>query len=157
MTTRPTAIRWATALSATLLALTGCTSTNTTPTKPVSQKTAETTTLVLSGTVALKSTQFMWNSDTDLCWGTGGYGDLTIGAAVAVTDPAGIIVALGPITTGHVGDYDGNGVTALTCNLGFTVSNIPSGKSFYGVEVTHRGAVTYSEATLRNPITLTVS
>lgn len=156
MTTRPTATRWAIALSATLLALTGCTSTNTGPTKPASQVTAKTVTLTATGTVTLKSSQFMWD-DTDLCWGTGGYSDLTIGAAVAVTDPAGIIVALGPITTGHVGDFADNEVTALTCNLAFTISNIPSGKGFYGVEVTHRGAVTYSEVALRNPITLTLS
>lgn len=72
------------------------------------------------------------------CAGKGGYKDIGPGAAVTVTDETGTLLAKGAIATSAGGS---NG-----CWLDFTVADVPRGKAFYKVEVSHRGELTYTES-----------
>jgi hypothetical protein len=111
----------------------------------------------VSGSITLGRGQFEWGvngtSDT-ACYGRGGYDDLAAGAQVVITDPAGKTVAIGQLRTGTatVGDDQ----LATSCDLPFTVPNVPAGLGFYGVEVSHRGRVQYPEAQIRGLLSLTI-
>lgn len=72
------------------------------------------------------------------CAGKGGYADIRAGAQVVITDSAGATIAIGSLDAGSV---DGRG-----CVLPFSVPNVPAGKGFYGIEVSHRGGLKYEEA-----------
>lgn len=72
------------------------------------------------------------------CAGEDGYKDIGPGAAVTVTDESGTLLAKGAIETSSGGSSG--------CWLDFTVSGVPRGKSFYKVEVSHRGELTYTES-----------
>lgn len=72
------------------------------------------------------------------CAGKGGYTDIRAGAQVVITDSAGATVAIGSLDAGSVDDRG--------CVLPFSVPNVPAGKGFYGIEVSHRGSLKYSEA-----------
>lgn len=88
------------------------------------------------------------DTTSDGCEGTGGYNDLHQGTPVTVTDQTGAIVALGSLTSGvPSGD---------SCMFVFGVSNVPAGKGFYGVAVSHRGSVQYTEQQLRDGVSLSV-
>lgn len=86
------------------------------------------------------------------CAGDGGYDDIRAGAQVVVTDADGGTVALGELSQGRM---DGS-VPDATCQWRFTVADVPAGAGFYGVEVTHRGALQYTEQELRSPISLSL-
>jgi hypothetical protein len=79
----------------------------------------------------------------DNCFGTGGYTDLRGGASVVVTDAAGVTIA---VTSLRAGEIDLSGEPDV-CALRFE-AQVPAGKGFYGVEVTHRGRVQIPEAQL---------
>jgi hypothetical protein len=64
-----------------------------------------------------------------------GYNDITAGAPVVVKDESGKILA-----TGSLG-------SETSCRFPLTVDGIPDAK-FYQVEVSHRGALTYSPSDL---------
>ena len=70
------------------------------------------------------------------CSGAGGFSDLDIGAGVTVTDQAGRIVGTSSISSSSKGD-------PKTCTFTFDVPGVPN-RSFYKVEVSHRGGITYS-------------
>lgn len=70
------------------------------------------------------------------CQGSGGYSDLQAGAQVIVRDASEKTIAKGTLKPGLPLDAD-------TCRFGFSVSGIPD-SDFYSVEVSHRGALTYS-------------
>jgi len=74
------------------------------------------------------------------CTGVGGYDDLSAGTAVVVKDEGGKVLATGSLDSGKISALE-------TCQWSFTVSNVPDAK-FYQIEVSHRGAVTYSKADL---------
>jgi hypothetical protein len=76
----------------------------------------------------------------DPCEGQGGYDDIIEGADVVVRNQADEIIAtssLGP-GTNRGNDH---------CAFAFTVEEVPDAE-FYSVEVSHRGALTYSKAEL---------
>lgn len=102
------------------------------------------------GTISLTSTTGGLGGLGATCFGRGGYSDLASGAAVDVSDNAGKVIAIGQIT--------GNGTTVgtSTCVLPFTVSGVPAGKRFYGVTVTHRGVVQFTEAQMKAGVSLTI-
>lgn len=75
------------------------------------------------------------------CAGNGGYGDIDAGTEVTVTDASGTVIAADHLTAGEV--------VSDSCMFGFTVHDIPAGSTFYRVEVSHRGALTETEAELR--------
>lgn len=74
------------------------------------------------------------------CRGKGGYVDLRIGAEVVVSDNAGATIGLTQLRDASLVTDGG-----YHCVWTFT-ADVPAGKGFYGVEVTHRGRVQYPEA-----------
>jgi len=119
------------------------------PVKTVAAKVAAVTasTLVVNGTLTLHDEDL--SAGLDGCGGQGGYSDINAGADVTVTDGAGAIVGLG-----HLGSPDQVG--SEDCSFPFSVSDVPAGKGFYGVEVSHRGSLKYAEADLASPLELTL-
>lgn len=73
---------------------------------------------------------------------TGGFSDLAAGADVTVKNGSGRIIAIGSLREGKP-NYDG-----ATCTMPLKVSGIPKA-SFYQVEVSHRGELSYSYAQLQ--------
>lgn len=90
------------------------------------------------------------------CQGSGGYDDLRPGAQVVVTDDAGKVLAVGRLDAGATDDSKAyTSPYYRHCVLPFTVSKVPAGEDFYGVQITHRGVVQKSEAEMRDPVALT--
>ncbi len=98
----------------------------------------------LHGTLTLTSSSGISRSGGN-CSGTGGYDDLTAGAAVTVKNESGTVIATGSLERGA---SDATYPTVV-CHFSFTISNLPDAK-FYSVEVTHRGALTYSQDQLNS-------
>jgi len=78
-----------------------------------------------------------------------GYDDIATGAQVTVKSPQGDVVALGRlgVPLKH-GPY--------ACRFPFTVTDIPEGFPLYSVEVSHRGALTYSEDEMQSGLKFTL-
>lgn len=93
-------------------------------------------TFTVNGTLSLQNPDGYSASTT--CIGKGGYADIDEGTAVTITDAATATVAIGRLGVGRIDDYG--------CTFGFSVSSVPAGKGFYGIEVSHRGVLKYSEA-----------
>jgi hypothetical protein len=72
------------------------------------------------------------------CAGEGGYNDIGPGAAINVSDETGKLLAKGAIES----SYGQSG----SCMLTFKIHNVPGGATFYKVEVSHRGEMSYTEA-----------
>lgn len=123
---------------------------------PVATTSSAPATITVKGMLVLDSGDFTWNPGEG-CWGIRGYEDLTADAGVTVTDAAGAVVALGRIDSTIPITSDDDITIAERCELHFTAADVPSGKGFYGVEVTHRGAVKFTEADLTaGPVELTL-
>lgn len=104
------------------------------------------------GSLEMPIHETVYDSMGRTCAGDGGYDDIRAGAQVVVTDADGGTVALGELSQGRM---DGS-VPDATCQWRFTVADVPAGAGFYGVEVTHRGALQYTEQELRSPISLSL-
>jgi hypothetical protein len=98
--------------------------------------------IAVSGTVTLvdANSAAEW-AVAGRCTGTGGFSDLKTGAEVVISDDSGKTLAISSLTAPVTGDVAGR------CIFGFS-ADVPAGKHFYGVTVTHRGAVKFSEAAL---------
>ncbi|MFH8717485.1 hypothetical protein [Streptomyces zaomyceticus] len=72
------------------------------------------------------------------CEGSDGFEDITEGAAVTVYDASGTVVA-----TGGLGESTREGTT---CRFEVLVPDVPTGRGFYKVEITHRGTLQISES-----------
>lgn len=94
-------------------------------------------TFTANGTLTLIGDEVYSASTT--CSGKGGYADIREGTAVTVSDAAGATVALGQLGAGHVD-------SSIGCTFPFSVAKVPAGKGFYGIEVSHRGVLKFSEA-----------
>jgi hypothetical protein len=86
------------------------------------------------------------DAEATACQGDGGYDDIAQGASVTVYDAAGTVVATGSLGEGKRATP---GDTTTSCVFPVTVLKVPGGSKFYGVEVTHRGKVTVSDADAR--------
>jgi len=132
------------AAAAALLTLAACSS----PAEPAARTTAATSTsFSISGQVAVQAKDY---SGPEGCSTNAGYADVAPGAQVVVTDQGGATVALGQlgsVTADHV---------HADCVYSISVDGVPTGKDFYGVQVTHRGAVQFTEDQVRSPISLTI-
>lgn len=104
------------------------------------------------GSLEMSIADTTYDSTGRTCAGDGGYDDIRAGAQVVVTDADGGTVALGELSQGRM---DGSAPYA-TCQWRFTVADVPAGAGFYGVEVTHRGEMTFTEQELRSPISLSL-
>jgi len=96
----------------------------------------------LHGSVTLTTGDGLTRSG-NACSGSGGYADLTAGAPVTIKNESGAIIATGTLDAG-VSDSI---YPTVVCHFTYTISNIPTAK-FYMVEVSHRGALTYSQEQL---------
>jgi hypothetical protein len=76
----------------------------------------------------------------EVCSGTNGYDDVDTGASVVVTNEQGTVIGTGSLGQGSTSP-DGD------CVFNFTVAGVPEAR-FYGVEVSHRGKVTFSHEQL---------
>ncbi|MFZ3468062.1 hypothetical protein ACODT3_37005 [Streptomyces sp. 4.24] len=75
------------------------------------------------------------------CLGKGGYKDLHAGASVTVYDSTGAVIA-----TGSLGAAKWGGSAQMRCEWPVAVPDVPAGRGFYQVEVSHRGKLKLSEA-----------
>lgn len=96
-------------------------------------------TFVLTGTLTLAKAS---PGATGSCEGTGGYSDITPGAAVTVYDASGAVVGSGSLGNGSSMGSGGFGA----CEFGLSVQGVPEGSKFYQVEISHRGKLTVSAA-----------
>ncbi|OOQ54363.1 hypothetical protein AFM16_06750 [Streptomyces antibioticus] len=96
----------------------------------------EPTTFTLTGSFEL--TEGAVSDGSTGCKGTGGYDDIAEGSSVTVYDAAGTVIA-----TGYLGDST---LASGSCTFDVAVENVPKGKDFYKVEVSHRGTVQLSGA-----------
>lgn len=90
----------------------------------------------VTGTLTLQDSDGYTGTST--CAGKRGYDDIGQGAQVTVSDAAGATVAIGRLGPGEKQSFG--------CVFNFSVPDVPAGKSFYGIEVSHRGVLKYTEA-----------
>jgi len=118
-------------------------------------------TFTAQGSITLGLGDFAWDEigsigqPGPICFGEGGFDDIATGASVTITDAAGEVVAVGELNSSYPGDFS-EAQTPTSCKLRFSITGVPTGKGFYGVEVTHRGAVKYAEADMTKPLELTL-
>jgi hypothetical protein len=100
-------------------------------------------TIPISGTVTLvdSDSAAAW-AVTNKCTGAGGYSDIKTGAEVVISDDGGKTLAISSLTAPML-----SGDVAGRCIFGFA-ADVPPGKHFYSVTVTHRGAVKFAEDAL---------
>jgi hypothetical protein len=117
-------------------------------------------TLKVSGTVTIgrggferAGGDYLGATETS-CSATGGYGDIRQGAQVVVSDAEGTTIALGVLGAGAA-DLEGDG-RARSCTWPFTVDGVPTGHAFYGVEVSKRGRIQFTERELGEPLRLSL-
>lgn len=109
------------------------------PPAPTDTTTAKT--IVVSGTLDLTGDVLVGGGDATTCSGWGGYDDIQPGATVVVTNPAGTTIGVGELATGKTI----NSEPPRQCQFAFRIE-VPAGLGFYGVEVSHRGRVQFTEA-----------
>ena len=119
-------------------ALTGCGSSGHTKTAAVVAPVNHT----MRGKMVLADSSGVLNAGGGLCQGENGYDDLTVNASVTVYNQTDTVIATGQLGAGQVihGQYNLD-----TCSFPIDVPNVPKA-TFYKVEVSHRGQVTFSAA-----------
>lgn len=117
------------------------------------------TTLAITGTITVPG----GNTDRGLEGGTGqtctmdgGYSDIRTGAQVVVSEARGSTIALGALGPGVLDLPDSAFWGTRSCVFPFTVSDVPAGHAFYGVEVSHRGRLQYDSTRIKQPLTVTL-
>jgi hypothetical protein len=96
-------------------------------------------TMTIHGKLTLTATVDDWYPGHD-CSGEDGFSDIKPGAEVVVSDDTGKTLAIDALGVGAIGNI------LEECVFPFTVNNVPAGKGFYGVTVSHRGTVKFREA-----------
>jgi serine/threonine-protein kinase len=91
----------------------------------------------ITGTMTVWDSRAHYASKWD-CSGEGGYDDIRYGTPVTVRDGTGRIIATGSLDGGKSVEPSGG-----ACEFTFRVDGVPK-VDFYQVEVSHRGALTYS-------------
>lgn len=108
---------------------------------------AEPATFTVNGTMSAELS-YHDSSDGGDCRTGGGYSDIRTGAQVTVKDEAGTVVAVGKLDPGH--NHSGQ------CVFEFAVNGVPDGKTFYGIEVSHRGELRYDRDQLNQTLAFTL-
>jgi hypothetical protein len=72
-----------------------------------------------------------------------GYSDIRGGTEVTITDQAGTVLAVGRL----IGE---------DCRFEFMVPGVPTGKKLYGVTISHRGTLHYTEDEMRAGLSLSL-
>lgn len=105
-----------------------------------------------AGTFTLIDTSTSYSGITSTgstCEGRGGYSDIHAGTQVVVKSASGEVLATGSLTGGTP-----TGITE--CTFSYSVGPIPGGQSNYGMTVSHRGDLYYSEDELKDGPALTL-
>jgi hypothetical protein len=114
-----------------------------TPAAATSSASSSAADFTLTGKLTLKWSRGAFVRDeSGACAGSGGYSDISSGAAVTIADQTGTVIATGQLGDGHADVSDAG--SPIDCVFSFTVPNVPDGKTFYGVTVSHRGAIQFS-------------
>lgn len=143
------------AVALALLTLSGCGGAD----KPAAAASSPPEMFTVTGSMTLGLGDFEGNTATQTCWGKGGFDDMKAGTQVVVSDPAGATIAVGSMLDGQTqyGDLEvGGEPLQSSCQISFIVKNVPAGKGFYGVEVSHRGRLQYTESEARQGLKLTL-
>jgi hypothetical protein len=80
--------------------------------------------------------------------GSGGYADIASGTQVTVTDGDGTVIAIGTLGDGvtpHTPDVWAGDWEYPPCLFPFTIEGVPDSGTIYGIEVSHRGVIQFSE------------
>lgn len=77
------------------------------------------------------------------CSGSGGFADMAEGAQVKISDATGAIVGLGTLGGGIAIDTVPSVTGSNICRFVAVVSDVPIKDGIYGVEVSHRGVVSF--------------
>lgn len=101
--------------------------------------------MTVRGEISVSNT----NGEADAC-AIPGYEDVREGANVTVTDASHKTIALGSLGAGHSDGFQ------LSCIYRFVVTDVPAGLKFYGVEVSHRGSLQYTDAQLKKGVALSI-
>jgi hypothetical protein len=126
---------------AALLLLAGCSSGKKAPAKSAAPVT-------VSGLLRLFDSESTLNAlltGTTKCNGVGGFSDVADGADVVISDDSGKTLAIAHLQAGFA--VIPKSASGSHCDFAFS-AEVPSGKGFYGVQVTHRGVVKIAEAAL---------
>jgi hypothetical protein len=75
-----------------------------------------------------------------VCQGSGGYGDISPGISVVIKDGDGKTLATTQLGSGSGG--------STRCDFAFDLENVPE-VAFYSIEISHRGALSYSLADMK--------
>lgn len=137
-------------LTAAVLATAACGQDATTPARPAA--------VTITGTITVPggdTVQGLEGGPGQTCRMGGGYDDIRQGAQVVVTDETGAVVALGALDSGVLDLPDAEHWGTRKCAFPFTVQ-APTGRTFYGVEVSHRGRLQFTEQQLATPLELTL-
>lgn len=110
-----------------------------------SPSTPEPSALALKGTISVPSGLENRTDGGSGCLPTRGYEDVDYGTQVTIKDASGKIIATGELGYGtKSGDrVPFNSGSAFPCAFPFTAS-VPPGSDFYQIEVSSRGAVTFT-------------
>lgn len=82
------------------------------------------------------------------CFTTGGYDDISKGTQVTVSDENGKTVGVGELSDGVYSEG--------ACSFPFTIKDLPAGRKFYKVEVSHRGGIQYTEKQMRDGVAVSL-
>lgn len=104
---------------------------------PAATSKAQTQTFTATGTLTV----------TGGCESIGGYGDITTGTQVVLTDGAGKTVSVGQLQSTH---------SSTVCSYIWTLPDIPVGEKFYGIAVARRGVLQITESQLRAGININI-
>lgn len=107
--------------------------------------------MTVNGAITIRDASGMTVDSTsgDVCSGQSGYDDIAGGAEVNITDAGSATVALGQLQDGHYS-------TAQGCVFHWTVTDVPTGKKFYGVTIGRRPAIKLPEAQMRQLVALSL-
>ncbi|MEV4271918.1 hypothetical protein [Micromonospora aurantiaca (nom. illeg.)] len=122
---------------------------------PAPATAATPTVRAVSGKLTLDDPDGFSFGDGSGCAGSGGYDDIRPGAQVVITDKAGETVGLGKLGDGMFETGPGEPLPHA-CTFTFLVEGVPTGRGFYGVEVSRRGRVQYPERELFGAFALTL-
>ncbi len=96
----------------------------------------------LTGTFTLYDDGQRWK-DNAPCTGKGGFADIQTGAQVKVSDPTGKLLALGELKgPSYAHNFGGR----VGCLWVISIDDVPTGRGFYGIEISHRGVIQYPES-----------
>lgn len=108
--------------------------------------------IAVHGTVLVRLDTATWKVG-QVCTTPDGYGDISDGAQVTITDADGRTIGLARLGAGHVRTEDTPDL--LDCAFTFA-GRAPAGRGYYGVQVADRNVLRYRESELRDGVIITL-